>query len=79
MSRTFRSTEGWHSGAPHGAYRCPHTFSEIKQLDGVLHEEDLEGLPVSGANHMKSREHQLPTAWDDKVISAYYETYTQEN
>jgi hypothetical protein len=69
MSRTFRSTDGWHSGA----LRCPHTFSEIKQLDGILHEEDLEGLPVSGLNHMKSREHQLPTLWDDIKISAYYE------
>ena len=69
MSRTYRNTEGWHSGA----YRFPHTFSEIRQLDGILHEEDLEGLPISGVNHMRVREHQLPTAWDDKVISAYYE------
>jgi len=75
MSRTFRSTEGWHCGA----LKFPHTFSEIKQLDGVLHEKDLEGLPVSGLNHMKSREHNLPSAWNDRVISAYYETYTQEN
>jgi hypothetical protein len=70
MSRTYRSAEGWHSGA----LRFPHTFNEIRQLDGILHEEDLEGLPVSGLNHLKAREHNLPTAWDDKVISAYYET-----
>jgi hypothetical protein len=75
MARTFRSTDGWHSGA----LRFPKTFSEIKQLDGVLHEEDLDGLPVSGLNHMKSREHTLPTSWTDQVISAHYETYTQEN
>jgi hypothetical protein len=75
MSRTFRKTDGWHNGA----LRFPHTFGEIKQLDGVLHEEDLEGLPVSGLNHMKSREHNLPSAWNDRVISSHYEKYTQEN
>jgi len=69
MSRTYRKTEGMH----HQALRYPHTFSEIKKLDGVLHEEDLEGLPFSGLNHIKAREHNLPTSWDDKVISAYYE------
>jgi hypothetical protein len=69
MSRTYRKTEGMHSGA----LRYPHTFSEIKKLDGLLHEEDLEGLPFSGLNHIKAREHNLPTAWDDKVVSAYYQ------
>lgn len=69
MSRTFRNTKGMHRLA----LRFPHTFSEIRQLDGVLHEEDLEGLPVSGLNHIKAREHNLPTAWDDRVVSAYYE------
>ena len=69
MSRTFRNLEGMHSGA----LRHPHTFNEIRQLDGILHEEDLEGLPVSKVNHMKSREHQLPTAWDDNVVSGYYQ------
>ena len=69
MSRTFRRTEGMHRYA----YRFPHRFSEIRQLDGILHEEDLEGLPISGLNHIRSREHNLPTAWDDKVVSAYYE------
>ena len=69
MSRTNRNLEGMHSGA----LRFPHTFNEIRQLDGILHEEDLEGLPVSGLNHMKSREHTLPTSWNDITISAYYE------
>ena len=67
MSRTHRNIEWMHSGA----LRFPHTFNEIKQLDGVLHEEDLEGLPVSGLNHMKAREHQLPTAWDDITIGCW--------
>jgi hypothetical protein len=69
MSRTFRNTDGMHRAA----LRFPHTFSEIRQLDGILHEEDLEGLPISGLNHIKAREHNLPTAWSDKVVSAYYE------
>jgi hypothetical protein len=69
MSRTYRKIEGMHSGA----LRYPRTFSEIRQLDGVLHEEDFNDLPVSGLNHMKSRENQLPTAWEDRVIAAYYE------
>jgi hypothetical protein len=69
MSRTFRNTKGMHRLA----LRFPHTFSEIRQLDGLLHEEDLEGLPVSGLNHIRAREQKLPTAWDDKVVSAYYE------
>jgi hypothetical protein len=69
MSRTFRNLEGMHKGA----LRVPHTFNEIRQLDGILHEEDLEGLPVSKVNHMKSREHTLPTSWNDITISAYYE------
>ena len=69
MSRTHRNTEGWHSGA----FRFPHTENERKQLDGVLHDPELMELPVSGLNHMRAREHQLPSAWDDKVISAYYE------
>jgi hypothetical protein len=69
MSRTFRKTDGLYSGA----LRFPHTFNEIRQLEGILHEEDLEGLPISGLNHIRAREHNLPTAWDDKVVSAYYE------
>ena len=69
MSRTFRKTEGWHSGA----LRFPHTENERKQLEGVLHDPELLELPVSKVNHMKSREHQLPSAWDDITISAYYE------
>ena len=69
MSKTYRNTEGWHNGA----IRYPHTENERKQLDGVLHDPELMELPVSGLNHMRAREHQLPSAWNDKVISAYYE------
>ena len=69
MARTFRKTEGRHSGA----FRFPHTENERKQLEGVLHDPELMELPVSGLNHMKAREHNLPSAWDDRVISAFYE------
>jgi hypothetical protein len=70
MSRTNRKIEYIHSGA----LRYPHTENERKQLDGILHDEELKEFPVSGLNHMKAREHKLPSAWDDKIVSAYYET-----
>lgn len=69
MSRTYRQTEGWHSGA----LRFPHTENERSQLDVILHDPELQELPISKLNHMRAREHSLPSAWDDKVISAYYE------
>lgn len=68
MSRTTRKIDEW-------KHRRPHTFSEIKQLDGILYEDDLDEYPFSKINHIKAREHSLPTLWDDNVISAYYETY----
>lgn len=70
MSRTNRNTEHLHSGA----LRHPHTFNEIRQLDGILREWELKEYPLSGFNHLKAREYQLPTSWDDTVVSAYYET-----
>jgi hypothetical protein len=69
MSRTFRKTDGMHKGA----LRFPHTFSEIKNLDAILHDDELDDFPISGLNHMRAREKNLPTSWDDKVVSAYYE------
>jgi hypothetical protein len=74
MSRTNRNVEHIHSGA----LRFPHTFNEIRQLDGILHEEDLEGLPVSKVNHMNAKKNQLPTSWNDAVVSAWYETDYQK-
>jgi hypothetical protein len=74
MSRTNRNLEGMHKGA----LRFPHTFNEIRQLDGILHEEDLEDLPVSKVNHMNVKKNQLPTSWQDVVVSAYYESDYQK-
>ena len=67
MSRTHRDLEGMHSGA----LRFPHTFNEIRQLNGILDNEDLMDFPISGWNHIKTRETKLPTAWDDKVVSCW--------
>jgi hypothetical protein len=67
MSRTNRNVEHIHSGA----LRHPHTFNEIRQLDGILQEEDLEGLPVSKVNHMNAKKNQLPTSWDDMTVSCW--------
>lgn len=66
MSRTFRNT-GFRY------FRRPHTENERKQLEGILHDPELMEFTVSGLNHMKSREHHLPSSWDDIVISSYYE------
>lgn len=71
MSRTFRNIDG----IRRLALRRPKTFGEIKKLDGILHNEDLTSLIISGFNRLRSREHSLPTLWGDKVASAYYENY----
>ena len=71
MSRTIRKTDGWKYRYPH---RHPHTFNEIKKLDAIVNENDLEDYSISKINHIKSREQSLPTLWDDVVISAYYES-----
>jgi hypothetical protein len=69
MARTRRNIEYIHSGA----LRFPHTTQEIRQLDAVINDPELKEYPLSGLNHMKSREHNLPTAWDDQVVSGYYQ------
>jgi hypothetical protein len=69
MSRTNRShAYEWHSGA----IRYPQTFNEIHQIEEILHDDDLEDYSISGLNRLKKRK-QIPTSWDDQVISAYYQ------
>ena len=71
MSRTNRNIEYIHSVA----IRYPHTENERKQLDGIVHDVELQlDYKISGLNHIKARESKLPSAWDDKIVSAYYET-----
>jgi len=67
MTRTHRNLEGMHRGG----LRFPQTTKEIRQLDAIVNDPELKDYPVSGLNHMKSREHNLPTAWDDRVVSGY--------
>lgn len=70
MSRTYRNTQRIHRYA----YRFPHTFNEIKGLDAILTDDEIQEFSISKINRIKSREHNLPTSWDDQVASAYYET-----
>lgn len=59
MSRTKRKVDyvPW--------LRRPKTFQEIK---------DSEGCRVDGFHKRKKRaKRNLPTAWDDKIVSAHYE------
>ena len=69
MSRTNRNLEGMHRYA----IRYPKTKNERSQLDAILHDAELMEFPVSKINHMKAREYNLPSAWDDKVVSGYYQ------
>ena len=69
MSRTNRNLDGMHRYA----LRYPKTENERSQLDTILHDEELMNFPVSKVNHMRAREHNLPSAWDDRVVSAYYQ------
>jgi hypothetical protein len=67
MSRTYRNLEGMHRGA----LRFPHTFNEIRQLDGFLREDGTEEFRISKLNRSRSRRNMIPTAWDDRVVSGY--------
>ncbi len=69
MSRTNRNLEGMHNCA----IRYPKTKNEKSQLDAILHDGELMEFPVSKINHLKSRENLLPSCWDDKVVSGYYQ------
>ena len=59
MSRTHRSSTHWKY--PH---RHPKTFNEIKANADDYRDSEY---PVS------IRKRDIPTAWDDQVISSYYE------
>ena len=69
MSRTIRSQAyEWHPNP----LRHPRTKNEMSQIQEILVNDDLEEYPISGVNRLKKRKN-LPTAWDDEVISAYYQ------
>jgi hypothetical protein len=60
MSRTVRQQP---FGYPH---RSPKTFNELRQVKVSNTYYDTEYL-------VSTRKRYIPTAWDDQVISAYYE------
>lgn len=69
MSRTHRNTEGMNRCA----LRRPKTSNERKNLMGILQDNQYEDYQISGINHLHHRLSNCPTAWDDKVVSAYYQ------
>jgi hypothetical protein len=64
MSHTHRN----HSN--HYVYRRPKTFNERKQLETLLHDDE-----VALTNREKVKINHLPTVYDDKVKSGFYEDY----
>jgi len=69
MSRTYRNLEGMHRGA----LRFPQTYNEIRNLSAVMLDDDFEEYDLSKRNRISSRFHSVPTAWDDQVVSGYYQ------
>jgi hypothetical protein len=70
MSRTYRKTTDRYP------LRKPRSYNEKSQLDEILNDPDLKDLPVEKVNRMRSRRGEsgkLPDAYDDIIISAYYE------
>jgi hypothetical protein len=69
MSRTYRNLEGMNRCA----FRNPKTSNERKNLIGLIQDNYVEEYEISGLNHLHHRLSKCPTAWDDKVVSAYYQ------
>jgi hypothetical protein len=67
MSRTNRNG----TNADFYPYRYPRTFNERKQLNTLLHDDE-----VILRNRDKAKITNLPTVYDDIVISGYREDYT---
>jgi len=69
MSRTYRNLEGINNCA----FRHPKTSNERKNLIGILQDNFIEEYKISGVNHLHHRLSKVPTSYDDKVISGYYQ------
>jgi hypothetical protein len=69
MARTYRNLEGIHKCA----LRKPKTANERKHIIGLINDNYVEGYEISGLNHLHHRLANCPTAWDDQVISGYYQ------
>ena len=67
MSRTNRNG----TKADFYPYRYPKTFNERKQLNTLLYDDE-----VVLRNRDKAKIRNLPTVYDDIIISGYREDYT---
>lgn len=70
MARTYRN-KNYNSAA----LRRPRTQNEIRLIESVLSTEDElvdYNVNLSGRNRLTGR--YIPNAYDDIVVSAYYET-----
>ena len=67
MSRTTRNG----TKADFYSYRYPKTFNERKQLNTLLYDDE-----VVLRNRDKAKITNLPTVYDDIIISGYREDYT---
>jgi len=68
MSKTQRNFPDWRRFY----YRRPRTTNEIKQNTGLLADIKADDISydISGLNRIHRH---IPNAWDDVVISAYYQ------
>lgn len=69
MARTYRNLEGMNRCA----LRRPRTSNERRQILALIHDVKTEDYEISGLNHLHHRLANCPTAWDDQVISGYYQ------
>lgn len=69
MSRTHRKLDGMNRCA----LRHPKTSNERRNLIGIIQDNMYEDYEISGLNHIHHRLSHCPTAWDDKVVSGYYQ------
>lgn len=63
MSRTHRNPRS-------NVFRKPKTYNERKQMASLMHDDEV---PLR--NRDKAKLNNLPTNWDDIVMSSYYEDY----
>jgi hypothetical protein len=61
MSRTYRNTKY------SGYYRNPKTFNEVKQIDAIQNDPEMEEYPLGKPNRMNRK---IPNAWDDIPVAA---------
>jgi hypothetical protein len=65
MSKTHRTSCNFYP------YRRPKTFNERKQLETLMHDDEVELR-----NRDKAKVRNLPDVYDDIVKSGFYEDYS---